>query len=160
METSTDESAWLEHTLTHDIPMGGAMALTVSRLDDQGLELSLPLGPNINDKGTAFGGALASAMILAGWSLPRLLLRRAGIEADLVIGRCEIQFVAPVGGSFTAGCRWPPTEALKAFRERLHQSGRASLMLEPELRAAGKVASTLSAKYAAIVRNKEGEGSA
>jgi thioesterase domain-containing protein len=156
MNSGSDEKEWLERTLTTDIPLGGAMALEVARLDERGVELALPLGPSVNDKGTAFGGALASAMILAGWSLPRLLLRREGINADLVIGRCEIRFIAPVGGSFRAVCRWPEATAMQAFRDRLAERGRASLVLEPELLADGEVAATLSAKYAALVRDPEG----
>lgn len=155
MDTEINETAWLQRTLTSDIPLGGAMALSVSRLDAEGVALTLPLGPNINDKGTAFGGALASAMILAGWSLPRLLLKRAGVDADLVIGRCEIRFIAPVGGAFKAICRWPEPPALRAFEERLHHRGRASLALEPELEVDGKVAATLSAKYAALMRDNK-----
>lgn len=160
MNPEIDEAAWLQHTLTADIPLGGAMELTVSRLDAEGVELTLPLGPSINDKGTAFGGALASAMILAGWSLPRLLLKRAGIEADLVIGRCEIRFLAPVGKSFEAFCDWPEVDAEQAFLERLRQRSRASLVLEPKLRVDGEVAATLSAKYAALMRVNEGRGDA
>jgi len=157
MDTEIDEATWLERTLTADIPLGGAMALTVSRLDEAGVELALPLGPSINDKGTAFGGALASAMILAGWSLPRLVLKRAGVEADLVIGRCEIRFIAPVGRDFRAACRWPDAEELRSFRDRLEQRGRASLALEPELCVDGEVAATLSAKYAALTRKEDGD---
>lgn len=153
MDSRIDETAWLERTLTADIPLGGAMQLTVNRLDSEGVELGLPLAPSINDKGTAFGGALASAMILAGWSLPRLLLRRRGISADLVIGRCEIQFIAPVSGAYRAVCRWPDEAATTRFFERLAGRGRASLLLEPELHAEGEVAARLSAKYAALSKN-------
>lgn len=160
MDTQIDEADWLEHTLTTDIPLGGAMALSVSRLDAEGVELTLPLEPSVNDKGTAFGGALASAMILAGWSLPRLLLRRANIDADLVIGRCDIRFIAPVGQSFRATCRWPDEAAVQAFLARLRDRGRASLVLEPELRIGDEVAATLSAKYAALMRDSEGKADA
>ncbi|WP_376696311.1 YiiD C-terminal domain-containing protein [Wenzhouxiangella sp. EGI_FJ10305] len=160
MDIEIDEAAWLERTLTDDIPLGGAMKLTVSQLDETGVELTLPLAPSINDKGTAFGGALASAMILAGWSLPRLLLRRAGIDADLVIGRCDIRFVAPVGQSFRAACRWPDEAATQGFLVRLRERGRASLVLEPELRVGNEVAATLSAKYAALMRDSEGKADA
>jgi thioesterase domain-containing protein len=114
--------------------------------------LNLPLGPSINDKGTAFGGALASAMILAGWSLPRLILRRRGIAADLVIGRCEIRFLAPVAGAYTAFCRWPSNDQVQSFLDRLGDCGKGSLLLEPELRADGQLAATLSAKYAALTK--------
>lgn len=157
MNPDIDEAAWLERTLTMDIPLGGAMALSVSRLDSEGVELTLPLAPSINDKGTAFGGALASAMILAGWSLPRLLLLRSNIDADLVIGRCEIRFIAPVGGAFRAFCPWPDEQVTGAFMHRLGERGRASLVLEPELRVDGEVAATLSAKYAALMRESKGQ---
>lgn len=157
METDADEAAWLERILTTAIPLGGAMELTVSRLDAEGVELTLPLAPSVNDKGTAFGGALASAMILAGWSLPRLLLERAGVDADLVIGRCDIRFSAPVGQRFQAACRWPEEAAVQVFLARLGRRGRASLVLEPELRVDGEVAATLSAKYAALMRDNQGQ---
>ncbi|WP_376691283.1 YiiD C-terminal domain-containing protein [Wenzhouxiangella sp. EGI_FJ10409] len=155
MNSDIDEAAWLESTLTTDIPLGGAMALSVSRLDSEGVELTLPLAPSINDKGTAFGGALASAMILAGWSLPRLILLRAGIDADLVIGRCDIRFLAPVNRAFQAFCPWPDEQAVRGFLDRLDERGRASLVLEPQLRLDGEVAATLSAKYAALMRDRK-----
>lgn len=150
MDSQVDEAAWLERTLTTDIPLGGAMDLTVTRLDDEGVELTLPLAPSVNDKGTAFGGALASAMILAGWALPRLLLRRAGIRAELVIGRCETRFLTPVRGDFRALCAWPRVSEGRRFVERVEQKGRASLLLEPRIQAAEGVAATLVAKYAAL----------
>lgn len=156
MDNPISETAWLEHVLTADIPLGGAMALTVSRLDDEGVALALPLAPSVNDKGTAFGGALASAMILAGWSLPRLLLRRAGIRADLVIGRCDARFLAPASSEYRALCRWPDRSGIERFMQRLRQRGRASLALEPWLECNGEVTATLSAKYAALTRHREG----
>lgn len=147
-----DEVAWLQDVLTREIPLGQAMALSIARLDESGIELELPLEPNINDKGTAFGGSMASAMILAGWALPRLLLRRTGLEADLVIGRCELRYVQPVASSFQAVCSWPPESAVDRFVRKLEQSGRAGLGLHPEIRAGGQVAATLTAKYAALRR--------
>lgn len=150
MDTKIDERSWLERTLTADIPLGGAMKLGVTRLDDEGVELSLPLSPNVNDKGTAFGGALASAMILAGWALPRLLLKRAAIRAELVIGRCETRFLAPVRGDFRALCAWPPVSDGRRFAERVEEKGRASVLLEPRIETADGVAATLVAKYAAL----------
>jgi thioesterase domain-containing protein len=149
-DSERDERLWLERVLTADIPLGGAMGLSVARLDDSGIVLELPLAANVNDKGTAFGGALASAMILAGWSLPRLLIRRAGLKAELVIGRCEIRFIRPVAGLFQAFCPWPDAADCERFVRRLDKSGRASLVLAPEIRVGKEVAASLSAKYAAL----------
>lgn len=153
MRTDSDEERrWLIDTLTRQIPLGGAMALALERLDEGGITLSLPLAPNINDKGTVFGGAMSSAMILAGWSLPRLLLRRTGQQADLVIGRCEIRFLKPIDGSFRAECDWPETSAQERFLNDLEARGKASLELEPRIMAGAEVAATLSARYAALTK--------
>ena len=152
------EAAWLEDLLTRRIPLGGAMGVTVARLDDWGIELAAPLAPNVNDKGTAFGGALASLMILAGWSLPRLLLRHAGIQAELVIGDCKVQFLEPVRSDFQARCPWPQVPARERFIARLGARGKGRLELAPEIVAGGRVAARLEARYAAI-ESKVGEPS-
>ena len=147
-----DEREWLTDVLTRRIPLGGAMELAIFRLDGEGIELHAPLAPSVNDKGTAFGGALVSQMILAGWSLPRLLLRRAGLEADLVIGRCEVRFLKPVSGDFRVRCAWPDAAAIEAFIEQVRTRGRGKLELAPECLTDSEVAATLAARYAALGR--------
>ena len=149
-EARSGERAWLADVLTRRIPLGGAMALAVTRLDETGIELRAPLAPNVNDKGTAFGGALVSLMILAGWSLPRILLRRADLQADLVIGRCEVRFAVPVRGDFVAVCGWPEAAALEAFVAAARRGDRARLDVAPEILAASDVAAALQARYAAL----------
>ncbi len=146
----TDEKTWLQATLTDKIPMARAMGVQIERLDDIGLCISLPLAPNINDKGTAFGGAMSSAMILAGWSLPRLLLRRAGVVADLVIGRCEVRFLAPVDGPFQTLCLWPDETACKAFLADVQAGRRGRLALEPHILHNNQQCATLAARYTAL----------
>jgi len=153
-----EEIRWLSDTLTLQIPLGGAMGLSIERLDDRGLVLDLPLAPNVNDKGTAFGGALSSALILAGWSLPRLILRREGRAADLVIGRCELRFLIPVDGGFKAVARWPDSAQIDAFLKRLDERGKAAFAMSPEVRVADRVAASLSARYAALVKPSNERG--
>ncbi len=150
MKPDSTDIAWLANTLTRQIPLGDAMSLSIANLDEDGLILALPLAPNINDKGTAFGGAMASAMILAGWSLPRLLMRQAGIQAELVIGRCEMRFLRPVNGPFEARCHWPEPAASERFLADIESRGRGRLDLTPGIYFKGEVAATLSARYAAL----------
>jgi thioesterase domain-containing protein len=147
-----EEKRWLTDTLTRQIPLGAAMGLSIRRLDEEGLVLDLPLAPNINDKGTAFGGAMSSALILAGWSLPRLLLRRRQCAADLVIGRCELEFLKPVDRGFRAVSRWPEETAIDGFFERLGERGKASLEMTPKIIVDDDVAASLSARYAALIK--------
>lgn len=147
---SAEELDWLTTTLTGQIPLGAAMGLSIQSLDHAGIVLAAPLGPNINDKGTAFGGALVSLMILAGWSLARLSLRRAGVEADLVIGRCETRFLRPVDEAFRARCAWPQPAAIDTFFRVSKARGKARIDLAPEIESGGVVAASLQARYAAL----------
>lgn len=144
------ECQWLEPLLRERIPLAGSMDLRISRLDDSGIRLDFPLAPSVNDKGTAFGGAMASAMILAGWSLPRLLLKRHALKAELVIGRCELQFLAPVHSAYSAVCRWPAESALDDFLSGLRERNKGRLDLTAEIQAGGQTAATLRARYAAL----------
>ena len=146
-----EEQQWLEPLLLDSIPMAQYMTLRVGRLDADGIRLDFPLAPSVNDKGTAFGGALASAMILAGWSLPRLLLRRAELNADLVIGRCELNFLRPVQGPYQAECGWPEPAAQQAFLSATQARGKGRLDLTVRATAHGEVAASLTARYAALV---------
>ncbi len=150
MEALETEREWLNAVLTGDIPLGQAMALAITRLDESGISLALPLAPNVNDKGTAFGGAMASAMILAGWSLPRLLLRREHLNADLVIGRCELRFMKPVTEDFQVHCDWPDQAALASFVEALRKRGKGRLALSPNVTCSGQRVAMLEAHYTAI----------
>ncbi len=154
MTSSTaNERDWLIQVLTRDIPLGAAMAIEISRLDERGIALRLPLQPNINDKGTAFGGAMASAMILAGWSLPRLLLKRADLKAELVIGRCELRFLLPVSTDFEVSCDWPPAADCASFIEAVQARGRARLRVTPRCEAGGELVASLDGRYAALVNH-------
>ena len=60
------------------IPLAQAMDLRGASYDGLTLCLQLPLAPNINDKGCAFGGSMASAATLTGWGLVRLAIGESG----------------------------------------------------------------------------------
>ena len=51
------------------MPPVKAMGIELRGFSGDRLQLSAPLAANVNDKGNAFGGSLASAMTLAGWAL-------------------------------------------------------------------------------------------
>lgn len=156
-DAPAEERLWLEELLRNRIPLAETMQLSIAALDADGIRLDFPLAPSINDKGSAFGGALASAMILAGWSLPRLLLQRNGISADLVIGRCELKFMKPVYGAYSATCCWPDASATGVFVEGIAQQGKGRLDQFVTIVADGEVAASLQARYAALMTQNAGE---
>jgi thioesterase domain-containing protein len=92
--------------------------------------MTAPLKPNINDKGIAFGGTLASILALSGWALTDLVLREAGEVADVLIAVATTEYRAPVSARIVARCPLPPPEQLSAFLTAYRLRGRARLKLE------------------------------
>lgn len=90
------EASQLQDYLRHNIPISSAMGLTVETLSDCEISIAAPLSNNVNDKGTGFGGSIASLMTLAGWSLIHHKLDQANIQADTLIHKCHITYSKPV----------------------------------------------------------------
>lgn len=58
------------------MPAVRAMQIQLDGYADGVLRITAPLAANVNDKGNAFGGSLASVLTLSGWALVSLRLRR------------------------------------------------------------------------------------
>ncbi len=80
------------------MPLTRSMGLKPVRFSTDEVRFWLPLHNNQNDKGTAFGGSTAAAMILAGWSLVHLNLQKQGVTADVVIYQNTCQWQRPLRG--------------------------------------------------------------
>ena len=114
----------------HDrIPSTARLGARVELYDGASLRLAAPLGPNVNHRGTAFGGSLSALAILSGWLLLHLKLRDAGVAARLVIQRSALDYVAPVDGDFTATAALPGAGAWDRFLRTLtrHRSARVAV---------------------------------
>jgi len=111
--------------------------------------MTAPLKPNINDKGIAFGGTLASILALSGWTLTDLLLRAAGEAADVLIAVCTIEYRAPVPGRIVARCPRPAPEDLAAFLSAYRLRGRARLRLAAYIETKAGVAAHFQGTYVA-----------
>jgi thioesterase domain-containing protein len=57
------------------MPAVRAMQIQLDGYADGVLRITAPLAANVNDKGNAFGGSLASVLTLSGWALVSLRLR-------------------------------------------------------------------------------------
>jgi len=88
-----------------EIPLAHTMDLSLQACDEQHLALAAPLGPNINDKGCAFGGSLVSVMTLNGWGLVELELRLRGLACDVFVGESTVRYLEPVWEDFTSEAR-------------------------------------------------------
>lgn len=147
---NASNAARLQQTLHDRIPLTRAMELTVTDYDGGHLLLSAPLAPNVNDKGTAFGGSLYNIAVLCGWSLLRLKLNEAGLEKkNIVIQEANTRYLLPVTGELQAECRLVP-EVWQDFLQPLQQRGRARISLNVIIRQQDKAAVEFTGQYVAL----------
>ncbi|HEX6832352.1 MAG TPA: YiiD C-terminal domain-containing protein [Rudaea sp.] len=138
------------------IPLARTMQLRVSRYDGDLLALAAPLAPNVNDKGCAFGGSLASALTLAGWGLVALKLESIGSACDIYVQDSTIRYFAPIRTDFEAqavladGPAWEPFLATLAARGKARIDVRCRVALADD-----SDATTLGARFVAIRRASE-----
>ncbi len=142
----------LKDYLYERIPLARAMEVGVHSVGPESLVLQAPLEPNLNHRGTLFGGSASTICILAAWSLLHLRLKEMGIDCRIVIQRNSMEYTAPVTGAFQAraffedGVDWP------TFEEKLARYGRARISVEAILEGDGKQAGRLHGEFVALLR--------
>ena len=135
--------------LARRVPITRAMGIRLRAFDATGVTMTAPLKPNLNDKGIAFGGTLASILALSGWALTDLSLRRAGEVADVLIAAATTEYLAPVAAQIVARCPLPPPEDLTAFLNAYRLRGRARLRLKAFIETKAGPAARFDAVYIA-----------
>jgi len=145
------DSLMLERTILETIPMARAMGVTVVDFDGNRIALTAPLAPNVNDKGCAFGGSLASLMTLAAWGLVNLKLSEAGMEADVFVQDSAISYLNPVWDALTAEAAAEPGQDWDQFFVDLRERGKARITMMAEVAVAegGGVACRMFGKFVA-----------
>lgn len=135
----------LQDYLYEHIPLSKAMEVTVRDVRPC-VVLDAPLAPNINHRGTGFGGSIATLATLAAWSVVRLIIPE-GVR--LVIAREEVDFVAPVTGDFSAIAEVSPEDA-ERFLMSLSRRGKARLTVEATVRGDGVACAQFRGQFVAL----------
>ncbi len=132
------------------IPLARAMDLHLHDYDGERLSLRAPLAPNVNDKGCAFGGSLASLLTLAGWALVELTLRDRGENCDVYVGESTVRYLDPVWDDLRGEAQLASGASWSTFFNTLATRGKARIEVMCEVPGAGaKPAATLSARFVA-----------
>jgi thioesterase domain-containing protein len=142
--------ATLEQYLHEHIPLSKAMGLRVEVASQERVLLGCPLEPNLNHRGTGFGGSIASIATLAGWSWLWILMRDKSIAAKLVVRKSTIDYIASVDSDFTAELRPPSHEAISHFWETFERRGSARIELKVEVLCRGEEAAHFDGTFVAI----------
>lgn len=94
-----------------EIPLLTAMELSLVDYRDLALTMEAPLAPNINNKGTAFGGSIASIGLFGGWAVATLAFMDHGIDnTEIVVFRNEMTFERPARGHLVVRVTIDPDE--------------------------------------------------
>lgn len=113
----------LQEHIRERIPLARFMEVEVIHAGVDRVTLSVPLSPNCNHKGTAFGGSLTSAALLSCWGLLENLFAAWGLNAQAVVAVSETRYRRPVKEDFLVVCSAP--EGVDEFRDTLCARGKA-----------------------------------
>lgn len=144
----------LENYLHAHIPLSRAMAVRVVSIADDKVILGAPLAPNINHRDTVFGGSASALAILSAWSLLHLRLTAAGQPSRVVIQRNSMDYLAPIGGDFTATATIGAEANWDRFLRMLSRKGIARITIGAELNYEGSVAGRLSGEFVAYGKDR------
>jgi thioesterase domain-containing protein len=131
------------------MPPVAAMQIRIVDYTDGVLRLQAPLAANVNDKGNAFGGSLASTMTLAGWALTSLQLQQAGHAAEVYVADSSIRYRAPVYGELQASATAAPGENWQTFLDTFSKRGRARIVVQASV---GDGAAELEGRFVAMTK--------
>ncbi len=137
-----------------EIPMARAMDIRLGDCGEDHLDLLAPLAPNVNDKGSAFGGSLVSVMTLSGWALVELALRRRGEDCDLFVGESSVHYLTPVLRDFRSEAKLSAQADWATFFRTLDTRDKARIEVVCTVPGEhGKPAATLGARFVAKRRS-------
>ncbi|MEO5810604.1 MAG: YiiD C-terminal domain-containing protein [Rhodanobacter sp.] len=139
----------LTRFMREEIPLARAMDVQLAEYSGNMVSLRVPLAPNVNDKGCAFGGSLVSLMTLTGWALVELALRERGEACDVYVGESTVHYLAPLWQDFRSEARLAGGD-WTTFFATLAARGKARIEVACRVPGDnGTSAATLSARFVA-----------
>lgn len=141
------DAAALGAYLHEHIPISRAMAVTVVVSDARRVVLEVPLEPNSNHRGTAFGGSVSTLATLAGWATVHTRLAASGLVGNTVIQHGSIHYDAPITGSFRAICPAVETATWERFVRTVERRGRGRIRVDVTVEAGGVAAARFRCAY-------------
>jgi thioesterase domain-containing protein len=130
-----------------------AMQASIVGLEADCLRMRAPLGANVNDKDSAFGGSLASLMTLCGWGLVTQRLQELDVVAEVFVADSQVRYLSPLHADLAAEARLAEGESWDSFICTLSKRGRARIGLQAKVALPdGGVAAEMAARFVAIAK--------
>ncbi|MCG3660165.1 thioesterase domain-containing protein [Aliarcobacter butzleri] len=124
----------LENKLHNEIPLTKFMDLKITKYDEKELITIAPLNKNINDKGTAFGGSLATLTIISGWSICWLISKELEINSEnIVVIKNEHSYRKPVTKELICHTKRPTKDEIENLKNKLLLKKSASIKISSQI---------------------------
>ncbi|QIK80701.1 hypothetical protein G7069_03250 [Lysobacter sp. HDW10] len=128
------------------------MQARVLDYDGRRMRIAAPLAPNLNDKGTAFGGSMASLMTIGGWLLVSQNLMDDTCHPDVFVTESSSHFSRIVTTDMIATV-WLAANSFESLALQMHRRGKVRVRTEAKIEGAdGITGAVMSAVYAAIIK--------
>ena len=130
----------LQNKLHNEIPLTKMMEIKVQEYNEKELITTAPLEPNINDKGTAFGGSLATMTISSAWSLCWLITEELGLQSNnIVVIKNEHSYKKPVTKDVICVTTKPSVEEIEILKNKLLTKKSASIKIKSQIIEDGEI---------------------
>lgn len=125
----------LEEKLHNDIPMTKYMKLKIEKIENGNLITSIPLEPNINDKGTGFAGSLSTLVTISAWSSCYLTVEEelGFIKTMIAVIKSDTSYKAPITKDMKCITKMPKEEEVEALKKKLISKASASLKVKSQI---------------------------
>ncbi|MDN5077303.1 thioesterase domain-containing protein [Aliarcobacter butzleri] len=138
----------LENKLHNEIPLTKFMDLKITEYDEKELITIAPLNKNINDKGTAFGGSLATLTIISGWSICWLISKELEINSEnIVVIKNEHSYRKPVTKELICHTKRPTKDEIENLKNKLLLKKSASIKISSQIIEDGEVCVDFTGYY-------------
>ncbi|MCG3718747.1 thioesterase domain-containing protein [Aliarcobacter butzleri] len=138
----------LENKLHNEIPLTKFMDLKITKYDAKELMTIAPLNKNINDKGTAFGGSLATLTIISGWSICWLISKELEINSEnIVVIKNEHSYRKPVTKELICHTKRPTKDEIENLKNKLLLKKSASIKISSQIIEDGEVCVDFTGYY-------------
>ncbi|MCT7610496.1 thioesterase domain-containing protein [Aliarcobacter butzleri] len=138
----------LENKLHNEIPLTKFMDLEITKYDEKELITIAPLNKNINDKGTAFGGSLATLTIISGWSICWLISKELEINSEnIVVIKNEHSYRKPVTKELICHTKRPTKDEIENLKNKLLLKKSASIKISSQIIEDGEICVDFTGYY-------------
>lgn len=152
-----DRAAALERYLHDHIPLSRSMGVEVREARPDRVVLRAPLDPNVNHRGTFFGGSAAAVCTLAAWGLAHRRIREeSGLDVELVVQRSRMEYLEPAHEVVEVVCEAPSPEAWRRFVGTIRRRGKGRVRLYSTLLAGGREVGRFEGSFVALVEEEAG----